>query len=73
MSQQSINVGVQGNDGTGDSIRDSFTKINNNFTELYAVFGQGGAIKFSNLADAPGTASFSITNISVTSSFWRIL
>ena len=64
MSQQSINVGVQGNDGTGDSIRDSFTKINNNFTELYAVFGQGGAIKFSNLADAPGTASFSITNIS---------
>ena len=63
MSQQLVNVGVQGNDGTGDSIRDSFTKINNNFTELYAVFGAGGQIKFSNLADAPGTASFSITNI----------
>jgi len=63
MSQQIVNVGVQGNDGTGDSIRDSFTKVNNNFTELYAVFGEGGQITFNNLADAPGTESFSITNI----------
>ena len=63
MTQQIINVGIQGNDGTGDSIRESFTKVNNNFTEIYAVFGQGGQIKFGNLADAPGTTTFSITNI----------
>jgi hypothetical protein len=64
MSQQIINVGIQGNDGTGDSIRESFTKVNQNFTEIYAVFGQGGQIKFGNLADAPGTTTFSITNVS---------
>jgi hypothetical protein len=63
MTQQLINVGIQGNDGTGDSIRESFTKVNENFTELYAVFGEGGAIKFGNLADAPGTQTYTITNI----------
>lgn len=55
MTQQIINIGIQGNDGTGDSIRESFTKINNNFTELYAIFGAGGTIKFTNLADAPSS------------------
>jgi len=68
MSQQIINVGIQGNDGTGDSIRESFTKVNQNFTEIYAVFGQGGQIKFGNLADAPGTTTFSITNINANGS-----
>ena len=36
MSQQFINVGSFPNDGNGDSIRDSFTKTNENFTELYS-------------------------------------
>ena len=53
MSKQDIDIGVQGNDGTGDSIRESFRKVNENFTELYAVFGAGGQIRFTNLADAP--------------------
>ena len=68
MSQQIVNVGIQGNDGTGDSIRESFTKINENFTEIYAVFGEGGQIKFGNLADAPGTQNYAITNIAATGS-----
>ena len=53
MSKQDIDIGVQGNDGTGDSIRESFRKVNENFTELYAVFGAGGQIRFTNLSDAP--------------------
>lgn len=53
MAKQDIDIGVQGNDGTGDSIRESFRKVNENFTELYAVFGAGGQIKFTNLSDAP--------------------
>jgi len=53
MSQLSIDIGIQGNDGTGDSIRESFRKVNTNFTELYAAFGAGGKIGFTNLADAP--------------------
>ena len=57
MSKQIIDIGVQGNDGTGDSIRESFRKVNENFTELYAVFGVSGKILFTSLGDAP--ASFS--------------
>ena len=55
MSKQIINIGVEGNDGTGDSIRESFRKANENFTELYAVFGQGGSISFRALSDVPDT------------------
>ena len=53
MSQQIVDIGIQGNDGTGDSIRDSFRKVNENFTEIYAVFGSGGTIPFTALSDAP--------------------
>jgi len=55
MSKQIIDVGTQGNDGTGDSIRTSFQKVNDNFTELYAAFGAGGSLKFTSLGDAPST------------------
>ena len=55
MSKQIIDVGVQGNDGTGDSIRTSFQKVNDNFTELYAAFGAGGSLKFTSLGDAPSS------------------
>ena len=55
MAKQDINIGVEGNDGTGDSIRESFRKVNENFTEVYAVFGLGGQISFTNLNDTPNT------------------
>ena len=53
MAKQEIDIGVEGNDGTGDSIRESFKKVNENFNELYAVFGLGGQIGFTNLNDTP--------------------
>jgi len=62
MTQQIIDIGIQGNDGTGDSIRESFNKVNANFTEIYAIFGAGGSIKFGNLADAPGNSTFSVVS-----------
>ena len=34
MAKQDIYLGVEGNDGTGDSIREAFRKANENFTEL---------------------------------------
>ena len=37
MSQQIINLGLNVNDGTGDTLRDAGEKINRNFSELYAV------------------------------------
>jgi len=53
MARQDIDIGVEGNDGTGDSIRESFRKTNENFNELYAVFGEGGTIDFTALGDTP--------------------
>lgn len=50
MAKQIIDIGVQGNDGTGDSIRDSFRKVNENFNEIYSIFGQG-RITLSQLGD----------------------
>jgi hypothetical protein len=35
MAKQTINIGTTANDNTGDTIRDSFDKCNDNFTELY--------------------------------------
>jgi len=55
MAKQDVNTGVEGNDGTGDSIRESFRKVNENFTELYAIFGLGGNIDFTTLTDTPDT------------------
>ena len=54
MAKQEINIGVEGNDGTGDSIRESFRKVNENFQEIYAVFGIEGRITFASLSDTPG-------------------
>ena len=53
QGKQNINIGVEGNDGTGDSIREAFRKVNDNFTQLYAVFGQGGSISFTEFSDTP--------------------
>lgn len=41
MARQEINIGGQANDGTGDSIREAFNKVNQNFSEIYAG-GIGG-------------------------------
>ena len=57
MARQEVNIGVEGNDGTGDSIRESFRKVNENFQELYAVFGVGGTIDFLDLSDTPDSYS----------------
>ena len=39
MGKSVINNGSSANDGTGDTLRAAATKINNNFTEIYAVLG----------------------------------
>lgn len=50
---QTINIGNQTNDGTGDSIRDAFKKVNENFQELYGVNNLGAGLFFTKLKDAP--------------------
>ena len=53
MARKTIDIGAIGNDGTGDSIRDSFRKVNDNFRELYSSLGLGENLTFIGLDDAP--------------------
>jgi hypothetical protein len=55
MARKVIDIGAVGNDGTGDSIRDSFRKVNDNFRELYSSLGLGERLTFLGLSDAPIT------------------
>jgi hypothetical protein len=55
MARKVIDVGTVGNDGTGDSIRDSFRKVNDNFRELYSSLGLGERLTFINLDDTPNS------------------
>jgi len=42
MTIQLINLGAGPDTQTGDTVRQAFTKVNENFTELYQVFGSNG-------------------------------
>lgn len=53
MARKIINIGAIGNDGTGDSIRDSFRSVNDNFRELYSSLGLGEKLTFIGLDDTP--------------------
>jgi hypothetical protein len=53
MVKKVINVGVEGNDATGDPLREAFIKTNENFNELYSFVGQGDGIAFTALTDTP--------------------
>jgi hypothetical protein len=55
MARKIIDIGTIGNDGTGDSIRDSFRKVNDNFRELYSSLGLGDKLTFIGLDDTPST------------------
>ncbi len=42
MAKQTVNIGTSVNKGNGDPLRTAFTKINNNFDELYSALGSDG-------------------------------
>ena len=39
MAQQTLNIGSNANDGTGDTLRVAMDKVNDNFTEIYSAPG----------------------------------
>jgi hypothetical protein len=68
MAQQIVNVGTYPSDHTGDPLRIAFTKINENFTDIYngnvsvngtvsSVAGRTGNVVL-NVNDVFGAASF---------------
>ena len=44
MAKQVIGIGTTANDGTGDSLRVSAEKSNDNFTEVYTLLGDGATL-----------------------------
>ena len=61
MARKIIDIGVVGNDGAGDSIRDSFRKVNDNFRELYSSLGLGERLTFFGLDDVKRDENFKWT------------
>ena len=57
MSQQIINIGNVANDGTGESLRDAFNAVNENFDQVWAA----GPVD-SNVVIANNTITVSGTN-----------
>jgi hypothetical protein len=53
LTKQDINIGIQSNDGTGDSIRDAFRKTNENFQQLFGALDQPTGLRFTTLSDTP--------------------
>lgn len=44
MTKQTINIGSEANDGTGDPLRSALEKINDNFDEIYGAFSFSGNV-----------------------------
>ncbi len=59
MSKQTINVGTNQDDGTGDNLRAAFVKVNENFTEVY---NELGGVALSNIKMSGSTISTDTTN-----------
>jgi hypothetical protein len=66
MARRIIDIGTISNDGTGDSIRDSFRKVNDNFRDLYGSLGLGERLTFIGLDDTPNSYEGIIETLNAT-------
>lgn len=64
MAKQTVGIGTEPNDNTGDPLRTAFDKINDNTDELYALFGDGTTLSISGDASISGGA-LTIANDSI--------
>lgn len=60
-----INVGTSPNDGTGDSLRDAFTIVNENFQLIEAFFPNSSVANLVANIESTGTSVFNIANVDV--------
>jgi hypothetical protein len=60
MTKQTINLGNYANDGTGDDLRTAFTKVNNNFSDLYTTLA---SMNGQNLGSGQGIFSSEVNGI----------
>jgi hypothetical protein len=61
MAKQTINIGTNPNDGTGDTLRAAGGKINDNFTELYNSGNSSSSV--ANTANVTAQAAFNSANL----------
>lgn len=64
MAKQTINIGTNPNDGTGDTLRAAGGKINDNFTEVYNTSSNVSVV--ANTANAMSQAAFNAANLYAT-------
>jgi hypothetical protein len=72
MAQQVIDVGTSASDGTGDPLREAFTKINDNFTEIYGTVENGG-LTYGNVSSNVAGVTFNVTRYAETYSAIPVL
>jgi hypothetical protein len=53
MAKQTINIGTVANDRSGDPLRTAFTKVNQNFTEVYSAIDDGFSGDYEDLTNKP--------------------
>ena len=61
MTQQIIDVGAAANDGTGEPLRQAFTAVNDNFTEIWTAGPVGSQVKISG-----NVITTTVTNLGLT-------
>jgi len=61
MAQQIIDVGANANDGTGEPLREAFTAVNDNFTQIWTAGPVGSQVKISG-----NVVTTTVTNLGLT-------
>jgi len=61
MTQQIIDVGAAANDGTGEPLRNAFTAVNDNFTQIWTAGPVGSQVKISG-----NVITTTVTNLGLT-------
>lgn len=77
MAKQVINIGTTANDGTGETVRSAFDKVNDNFTELYdndaadvdSVNGQTGTVSLDSDDISEGSTNLYDQTVVLTDSY----
>lgn len=66
MSKQVIDIGTTANDGTGDTLRDAFDKVNDNFTESYVTQITGITLSSASWSLVSGLYEYDYSNEAIT-------
>ena len=61
MAKQTINIGTMADNKSGDPLRTAFTKINDNFNEVYAGLSSGNTVTKTGGVNLAGAVALDLT------------